>query len=175
MTTLSKFTGVPVATLWAVALLAGVASAAPALAADCKLTTRDKAESAQLGIRNGTERHLSVRFYRGSISEDKLKKTIVVKPGKREQYNYGLDGKRVEVKTIARLSLGGTDFMECYAQVANLFETEGSKVKRTSQWKEGGCTLLVSEPCPNCATTCSKSFNPAIGERGWRTTFKLTE
>lgn len=149
--------------------------AGAAVAADCKLTNRDMAESVQLGIRNGTERHLSVRFYRGAVTDDQLKKTIVVKPGKREQYNYGISSSKEDVRPIARIALGGTDMMECYVVIQNNYETVGSKVKKSSDWQEGGCTLLVAEPCPNCTASCEKSYNPAMGKRRWRTTFKITE
>jgi hypothetical protein len=164
--------------IFAVAVVWALAQASPADAAECKLTQRgDTAQSAQLGIQNGTTSDLTIRFYRDDVGEGQLKKTQTIKPGKRAEFNYGLGGAKKGVTPMARIAIGDRDIFECYFIAQNLWWTEGSKVYKKTEWQEGDCQHLegAGNPCKDCAHSCEKSYNQTIGAWRWRTTFKITD
>lgn len=137
----------------------------------CMETTRDgKMAGAQLSFRNATAEQLTVKFYRGTISEKQLKKTQTIEAGKRAQNNYTANDWYVTVKPIAVLAVGGVDVMRCSFQASNSRTSSGLG---KTHWKEGGCVALVAaeETCPTCTTTCEKSFT---GKSKWKTQFTFT-
>lgn len=158
---------------WAIALAAVALQPGAADAGVCKETTRDgKMSGAQLSFRNSTAEPLTIRFYRGTVSENQLKKTQTIEAGKRAQYNYGAHDWYVTVTPIAVLAFGGADVMRCSFQANNSRTSSGLG---KTHWKEGSCVALdaAAETCPTCTTTCEKSY--VSGKTRWDTQFTFTK
>lgn len=161
-------TAVCTALLVAAAIMPGAASAGECTATDQK---SEKAIKNQLRVRNETLRDITVVFYRDQVSAEKKKKTQTIKPGKQAQYNFGVGGANGKVDGIARIEIGGTDVLECDAQVSNTDWTSSDEPK--THWLAGGCERLTGagSVCLSCYTDCHKALKSDISGADWQTTF----